>query len=233
MAAKKVRRTQGAAGRRGEGSLTRALVVAEARRLLNEQGEDALSMRVLAKRLGVSTMALYNHVRDKQDLKAAIAQAVVEELRIPAMTGNWQARLCAIFRALRQICLANAHAIPIIEKARVLPAIFRPMEAALGALQDAGIRQQDGLRAYFMLTNFTLGQVSYEIRGPFRGLDPAEAIRTRAIDAAEFPLVANAVTTGDWDFDAAFEFGLDIVVSGIAERASGSSRRPKARTHRT
>ncbi|MGE3993376.1 TetR/AcrR family transcriptional regulator, partial [Pseudorhodoplanes sp.] len=211
MAAKKVRRAQKTAGRRREGGLTRALVVAEAR-LLNEQGEGALSMRVLAKRLGVSTMALYNHVSDKQDLMAGIAQAVVEELRIPAMTGNWQERLCAIFRALRQICLANPHAIPVIEKAQVLPAIFRPMEAALGALQDAGIRQQDGLRAYFMLTNFTLGQVSYEIRGPFRGLDPAEAVRTRAIDAAEFPLVVSAVTAGDWDFDAAFEFGLDTII---------------------
>ena len=232
MAIKKVRRALEAAGRRTEGNLTRALVVAEARRLLNEQGEVALSMRVLAKRLGVSTMALYNHVSDKQDLMAGIAQAVVEELRIPAMTGSWQARLRAIFRALRQVCLANPHAIPIIEKAQVLPAIFRPMEAALGALQDAGIRQQDGLRAYFMLTNFTLGQVSYEIRGPFRGLDPAGAIRTRAIDAAEFPLVANAVTAGDWDFDAAFEFGLDAIIRGLARRASGASRRSTARTRR-
>ena len=233
MAIKKVRRAQGAAGRRKEGSLTRALVVAEARRLLNQQGGDALSMRVLAKRLEVSTMALYNHVSDKQDLMAGIAQAVVEELRIPAMTGDWQARLRAIFRALRQICLANPHVSPVIEKAQVLPAIFRPMEAALGALQDAGIRQQDGLRAYFMLMNFALGQVSYEIRGPFRGLDPAEAVRTRAIGAAEFPLVANAVTAGDWDFDAAFEFGLESIISGLARRASGAPRRSKAGPHRT
>ena len=62
------------------------------------------------------------------------------------------------------------------------------MEAALVALEHAGIEQQEGMRAYFLLTNFTLGQVSYEIRGPFRGLDPAEAVRDRSILPIDFPL---------------------------------------------
>jgi hypothetical protein len=43
------------------------------------------------------------------------------------------------------------------------------------------------------------------------------------IDAAEFPLVANAVTAGEWDFDAAFEFGLEIIIAGLVGH-SGSHR---------
>jgi hypothetical protein len=85
---------------------------------------------------------------------------VVEELRIPPTVGDWRERLRAIFGALRQVCLANPRAMPIIERAEFLPAIFRPMEASLAALQDASIGPQDGMRAYFLLTNFTLGQVS-------------------------------------------------------------------------
>lgn len=233
MAIKKLGKRRGTAGkRRSRDSLTREHVVAEARRLLNQEGLDALSMRMLAKRLGVSTMALYNHVRDKRDLMEGIAQAVVGELRLPAATGDWQERLSAIFRALRQVCLANPHAMPVIERAEVLPAIFRPMEAALAALQDADIALQEGMRAYFLLTNFTLGQVSYEIRGPFRGLDPSEAVRGRTIHAAEFPLVVKAACAGVWDFDAAFEFGLETIIAGLAARPPKTVRSSKARVRR-
>lgn len=190
---------------------------------------DGLSMRALAERLGVSTMALYNHVGSKQDLMDGIAQAVVEELPLPAVMGDWRERLRVIFRALRRICLANPRTIPLTERAEVLPAIFRPMEAALAALERAGIEQQDGMRAYFLLTNFTLGQVSYEIRGPFRGLDPAEAVRDRTILPNDFPLVARAESGGDWNFDAAFEFGLQTIIAGLAARSTGSSRPSGAR----
>ena len=103
------------------------------------------------------------------------------------------------------------------------------MEAALVALEHAGIEQQEGMRAYFLLTNFTLGQASYEIRGPFRGLDPAEAVRDRSILPIDFPLVARAVSASDWDFDAAFEFGLQIIIAGLAACSPGSSRPSGAR----
>lgn len=230
MATKKVRKRERAKSARGRrDGLTRERVVAEGRRLVNEQGMDGLSMRALAERLGVSTMALYNHVGSKQDLMDGIAQAVVEELPLPAVMGDWQERLRVIFRALRRVCLANPRTIPLIERAEVLPAIFRPMEAALAALEHAGIEQQEGMRAYFLLTNFTLGQVSYEIRGPFHGLDPAEAVRDRTILPGDFPLVARAVSGGDWNFDAAFEFGLQTIIAGLAARSTGSSRPSEAR----
>jgi hypothetical protein len=99
------------------------------------------------------------------------------------------------------------------------PAVFRPMEATLAALQEAGIGLQEALQAYFLLTNFTMGQVSYEIRGPFRGLDPAEAVRRRVILPGDFPLGVKAASAGNWDFDAAFELGLEIIIEALKSRA--------------
>jgi TetR/AcrR family tetracycline transcriptional repressor len=230
MATKSRRTRRGPAQvREGGHGLTRERVVAEARRLLNKQGMEGLSMRNLAQRLGVSTMALYNHVSDRQDLLEAIAQDVVERLHIPAATGDWQDRLRVIFRALREVCLANPHAIPVIERAEVLPAIFRPMEAALAAFSHGGLGPREGMQAYFLLTNFTLGQASYEIKGPFRGLDPAEAVRRGTIVSRDFPLVVEAASTGEWDFNAAFEFGLDIIINGLPAR---SRRRKMRRGHK-
>ncbi len=55
------------------GDLRQALLQ-EAASLLREEGEDALSMRRLAARAGVSRTAPYHHFRDKQDLLCAIAE---------------------------------------------------------------------------------------------------------------------------------------------------------------
>lgn len=222
MATKRTLKRRPPASKRRPGPvLTRERVLAEARRQLDKHGLAALSMRALAQKLGVSTMALYNHVSSKQDLIQGIAQAVVQELRIPSGNGDWRERLRNCFRALRKLCLANPRSIPLIESAEVLhPAVFRPMEATLAALQDAGIGLKEGMQAYFLLTNFTMGQVSYEIRGPFHGLDPAEAIRRRMILPNDFPLVLKAATAGEWDFDAAFEFGLDMIIEGLNTHAN-------------
>jgi AcrR family transcriptional regulator len=227
MAAKKRSQPRRAARKRGQRlGLTREGVVAEAHRLVEAQGLEALSMRALAHRLGVSTMALYNHVGSKEDLIQAIAQAVVQELQVPARDdGDWRGQVRGCFRALRQVCRANPRSIPLVERAEVLhPAVFRPMEVTLAALQEAGIDLHEALQAYFLLTNFTMGQVSYEIRGPLRGLDPGEAVRRGAILPSEFPLVSKAVSTGHWDFDAAFELGLEIIVEGLVTRADAARR---------
>jgi TetR/AcrR family transcriptional regulator, tetracycline repressor protein len=217
----RTRRLPGAPGR-GRG-LTREQVLAEARRLVDKEGLDALSMRTLAKGLGVTTMALYNHVSGKQDLIQGIAQLVVQQLSIPSTKGDWRERVRGCFRALRKVCLANPRSMPLLERAEVLhPAAFRPMEITLGALQEAGIDLREAVRAYFLLTNFTMGQVSYEIKGPFRGLDPGEAVLRGVIRADDFPLVVKAAPREAWDFDAAFEAGLEIIITGLAARAGGT-----------
>lgn len=217
MAARKVSISRRAPSK--EPGLTQERIVAEARRLLEKEGMDALSMRKLAQRLGVSTMALYNHIRDRQDLIDRIAQAVVSEWDIPPDGEDWRQQIRTIFRSLRRVCLANAAAIPLIETTEMLDvAFFRPMEAALAALQKAGMGSGDALRAYYLLTNFALGQVSYETRGPFRGMEPGEAIRHGKLDPDSFPLVTDAISGLDWDFDAAFEFGLDTIIDGLSSR---------------
>lgn len=47
--------------------------------LVREIGIDALSLRKLAERVGVSTPALYHHFRSKQDLLYALGEASIQE----------------------------------------------------------------------------------------------------------------------------------------------------------
>ena len=61
------------AGRFHHGDL-RAAALAEAFRIVDEGGAEALSVRALAKRLGVSDPAIYRHYASREDLLAEVAR---------------------------------------------------------------------------------------------------------------------------------------------------------------
>ena len=61
--------------RRVRRDLERSEVVAAARAVIEKRGLEALSLRGVATRLGVSAPALYTHVDDKQDLLRAVSEA--------------------------------------------------------------------------------------------------------------------------------------------------------------
>lgn len=75
MTAKRVR------ARRGEGALLREELLRAAEELLEESGtEEALTIRAVAARAGVSTPSVYLHFADKEELLAAVCMRVWDEL---------------------------------------------------------------------------------------------------------------------------------------------------------
>lgn len=57
-----------------------AAIVAAGRRLLEERGADALTMRDIAEAVGVRAPSLYKRVRDRTDLVRLILESVTDEL---------------------------------------------------------------------------------------------------------------------------------------------------------
>jgi len=197
-------------------SLSRARVINEALALLDRDGLEQFSLRRLADHLGVTPMAMYNHVANRRDLLQAIADTVVSNVEYRVVRGDWQKVVAACFRTLRTACLAHPGAVALVESAEVLPAaIFRPMEITLTALEGAGLRAEDALRAYSLLITFTLGQVNYQIKGWSRGVDPAAAASEGRITRRTLPAVVDATDQKPWDFDQAFEFGLSVILAGL------------------
>src|SRR5215467_15889182 len=77
------------AGRRAPLSRDRVLRAAVA--LADEAGIESLSMRKLAKELGVVPMALYKHVAGKEELLDGMIDIVVGEIDPPAGDAGWKA----------------------------------------------------------------------------------------------------------------------------------------------
>ncbi len=93
------------------GDLRRALV-RSARRLLREGGPEALTLRGVARAVGVSQAAPYRHFEDRQALVAAVAEEGFKDLKSAMRRGMEQAEGRS---ALRQVAVAYvtfAHAHP-------------------------------------------------------------------------------------------------------------------------
>src|ERR1700750_3043405 len=73
--------------------LSRERVLRAAIALADEGGFESLTMRKLAKELGVEAMSLYNHVAKKDDLLDGMIDIVFGEIDPPTPGGDWKAEL--------------------------------------------------------------------------------------------------------------------------------------------
>ncbi|MCR4265802.1 TetR/AcrR family transcriptional regulator [Nitratireductor sp. ZSWI3] len=185
--------------------------------MVDRDGADAFSLRALASELGVTPMALYNHVASKRDLLVSAADRILASAKFDHGETNWRLQIEGCFRALREVCIRHPGTARLMEIEGIAPsAVFGPMEVTLDALSKVGLNPTDAMRAYFTLVSFTLAQVSYQTRGPFSHLDPAEAIRKQNLSASLVELVREALpASSSWDFDRAFEYGLSLILDGI------------------
>lgn len=220
-------------GNRAAGHLTREKLIEAGLGLIDREGPDAITMRRLAGMVGVTPMALYNHVSSKQDLLRAVAEHVLGQAEFDDRHADWREQVRHCFRALRGICLRHPGLARLLETADVPPAaVFAPMEVTLRALGRARLDNLDALRTYFTLVSFTLGQASYETRGPFPDLEPSEKVRSERLAGRGYRTVERLDTPPEWDFEAAFEFGLGLILAGVEAAARSRPGRRGSRPAR-
>jgi TetR/AcrR family tetracycline transcriptional repressor len=219
------RRNRPRASRRPIRTLTRDEIVKAGLSLVDREGADTITMRGVAAALGVTPMALYNHVSSKKDLLRAIAEHVLAEAVFDGHHDDWRKQIRSCFRTLRNICLSHPGMARLLETADVAPpAVFAPMDVTLRALAKIGLDATDSLRAYFTLVSFTLSQASYQTRGPFPDLEPSEKIRAERLAGRGYAAVERLDIDDQWDFDAAFEFGITLIIAGLESRRANRTR---------
>jgi TetR/AcrR family transcriptional regulator, tetracycline repressor protein len=189
--------------------LSREAVLRAALDLVDAEGLEALSVRRLGERLGVTGMAIYNHLDGKQALLDGVADLVAREIESPPPDRPWDERLRAILTSTRAACLNHPHAIPVLQTTRaVTPALLRPAEDALEALADGGFGPDAALEAWAALIALTLGHVGYQLNRHLAGEDDS-------LPADEFPLITAARASDQFDFDRAFESALGALIRGL------------------
>ena len=204
--------------------LSRERVLRAAIVIADDGGIESLSMRRLAQALGVEAMTLYHYVARKSDIVDGIVELVVSDIPLPADDEEWRSALRRLAIAAHEQFLRHRWAAGLTLTARLKPGRARYMNAILGTLRRAGFSAELAHHAYHAIEShivgFTMwlvgirsGMAEYEQDGP--------AILAE-LPLSEFPWLAEHIDehrreeAGRDGAVSEFEFGLDLILDGLA-----------------
>ncbi len=212
-------------------ALTRDAVVDQAVAIADAEGLDAVTVRRVAQELGVTPMALYWHVSNKDELLAAMGDRLYAPLSAATDTGApWQDQLRELADALLAAIVAHPRLAPLAG-ARVLGNDNgrRLTETALSLLESAGFSVPESAVISRRILHTILTMVT-EQENLGAGLGPQEReamVRDKKAALAALPpgayphLVAaiDDLTSCD-DEVAYYSYSLDLLLAGIEQLAS-------------
>lgn len=205
--------------------LSRERVLGTAMDLADREGIEALSMRNLARELGIEAMSLYHYVKSKDELLADLTDRVMREIELPrARAAGWKGAIrtmaVSYHAALRRHPWSHSvKAMPT----RVGEGTLAYMEWTLGTLRRGGFSARMTHHAYHILDSHVVGSSQWEAgiaaalpKGKLA--DVAKTVMER-MPIDRFPYMhehmqqhMGEATRGD---KHPFELGLDLILDGL------------------
>lgn len=220
-------------------AVTRDEIVATALALLDEAGLEGLTLRRLAERLGIRAPTLYWHVRDKRELMDLIAGAVMEQAlagwREPQPGQTWWEWLTGRTRAMRAALLAHRDSALVLAGNRPVGASLPGIERQLRTLTEAGFRPQDAVLALLSLNAFAIGEALDTQRETGRDASPSGPPPAGGSpdpgEVSAYPLLGAAIGALEpfGSSDQRFEYGLNLLITGLRAQHAGREQPPGAR----
>ena len=218
-------------------SLTPQTVVEGALALANAEGLEAVTIRRLAKELGVTPMALYWHFRNKDELLDSMAARIFEEVdpSVDASAG-WQEQLRALLGSILGVLRAHpSTAILLSTRTASSEGSLRATEVVLDVLTRGGFSPTEATQVARHALSTVVNLVSGE-PGVVAREEPGELLDARrrarlfleSLPPERYPRLVEAATplSEGVDPDAYFAFGLDLLLAGIEAMAARKLQGP-------
>ena len=206
--------------------LTRDRVIDAAVAVMDAEGLDAVSMRRVAREVGVEAMSLYNHVHDKDDLLQGVCERIMSSFEFPEGEGSWVDRAKAGARSWRRLLQAHPDLVRLFAEthgpAPSSPESLRPTEYALTLFREAGLSDRDTVQAFHAFGGYIQGFVMMEA-GSIKDRHEEHFLGAE-IPLEDFPTLA-AVSRhwAECDPDEQFEFGLDLMIRGLQAKVAADA----------
>ncbi len=220
--------------------LSRDRIVEAALVIMDAEGLDAVSMRRVAREVGVEAMSLYHHVRDKEDLLDGVCARVMRDFRFPPEDRPWVDVAREGAREWRRVLREHPNVIALwADRQRPMTDLdaLMPMEFALRVISRSGMDAREGVRVFNVIGGFIMGVVMMEVGAMFSaGTAPKmkapdlSAVHAkmpdddgaRLLPLDRLPCLVEALPhLAECDPDEQFEYGLDLLLAGIEARAIG------------
>jgi len=138
-------------------------IVDAALRLGAKIGFEALTMRALADELGVSPMATYYHVPNKQALIELVIDAVLAKVEIPPPDfGDWDDRLYELHVRTTEVLSRYPGLEALIYGRPPTAQGWRLMDAYFQILLDGGFSRRNAVIAFSIIHAYGLGRTAME-----------------------------------------------------------------------
>jgi AcrR family transcriptional regulator len=227
-----LRRNEPVTGTTRRARLARREIVEAGVRIADADGLPFLTMRRVADSLGVSTMALYRHVPNKQDLTLQMTDSVLAAVRLPDIPLTaWRPRLDAAAHLLWTVLSRHPWAAEVLSVSRpqLVPGLLPLAEWSLSTLRAMGFATHDTLCAHINLfahvRGMALARLTEAQAEKDTGMPADEWMRRHDHDLREqaesagHPGLARVIAEPfDFDLDTVFEYGLQRLLDGIDAR---------------
>lgn len=205
-------------------------IIAAALHIIDTEGIDAMSMRRVAQELGTGAASLYAHVAGRDELIALVLDRVRADIHCPVPDpARWQEQTKDVMRQARAVLAAHGDlarlsmeiGVPTGENA------MRTAEGVLAILVAGRLPVQVCAYGVDALSLYVTAAAAEEAARAFRTggasqLGAADFLGQVRVYYASLPQEQFPVLTGMVDElmrdvgDERFEFGLDLLVSGLA-----------------
>ncbi|WP_181764150.1 TetR/AcrR family transcriptional regulator [Streptomyces albidus (ex Kaewkla and Franco 2022)] len=202
--------------------ISREQVVATARRIVAEDGVDRLTMRRLAAAIGSTPMALYHHVRNKEELLVLLLDDyAARTLRRPELPADPRERIVVSASAIHE-ALADCPWIVEVLTADDLMSTSALwfVEQIVDGLTECGLTPERAVHGYRAIWYYTAGEMVVRAAAARRRTDDDRATyRERVfteIDPDELPRLAQVADRwASLTVDDTYLDGLRALVDGL------------------
>ncbi|WP_301176701.1 TetR/AcrR family transcriptional regulator [Actinomadura geliboluensis] len=203
--------------------ISRAEILDAARRIVDEEGVGKLTMRRLAGEVGSTPMALYHHVRDKEELLLLLLDDyAARTLRRPAVPADPRERVVAMAAAIREALAACPWIVEVLTADDLMAtSALWFVDQILAGLAELGLSPERAVHGYRAIWYYTAGEIIVRSAAARRRAgDDRPTYRERVfaeLDGAELPRLAEVA--GRWgpltERDTYLD-GLRALVDGLA-----------------
>ncbi len=208
--------------------LSRSRVLAGAVALADDVGMQGLTIRNLAVAIDAKPMTIYHHVPSKDAIVDGMVDLVFDEIERPPAGVEWQEAMRHQARSARAALARHPWATPLMEsRAYPGPSTLGHHDAVIGCLRQAGFSMVMTAHAYALINSFVYGFALQEANlAATSGEDMAQVAEaiTEHFSVGEYPhlveLTFDHVLKPGYDVEDEFEFGLTLILDGLARSKS-------------
>lgn len=149
--------------------LGRALIATTAADMIDEMGVENLTMRSVAGRLGVSAMALYHHVEDKDELLRMVGDDLLGQIELPdPESGDWRELFTGVAAAAMDALRSVPGLSSVLLTSKLLPNARRMLLYSIHLFERAGLDHDTAREAYAGVHQLVLGRLLVEESANFQ-----------------------------------------------------------------